>query len=120
MVRNISGVIVENTFTCTTDVLPFHMPFIRPLIPFIRWVNRNNWSSINRISSIKSPILFIKCCLDEVVPTEMTDKLREECNKYGIKNYVLEFENGKHNEVHVFDPPRYFTQLNEFFGQCQR
>lgn len=77
VVRNISGVIVENTFTCTTDVLPFHMPFIRPLIPFIRWVNRNNWSSINRISSIKSPILFIKCCLDEVVPTEMTDKLRE-------------------------------------------
>lgn len=76
IVRNISGVIVENTFTSTTDVLPYHLPLVRPLIPFIRWINRNNWPSIHRISLIKSPILFIKCGQDEVVPSYMTDRLR--------------------------------------------
>lgn len=74
--RNISGVIVENTFTSTTDVLPYHLPLIRPLMPVVRWINRNSWPSISRISSIKSPILFIKCGQDEVVPSYMTDRLR--------------------------------------------
>lgn len=67
---------MENTFTSTTDVLPYHLPLIRPIIPFIRLVNRNSWPSINRIGLIKSPILFIKCGQDEVVPSYMTDKLR--------------------------------------------
>lgn len=53
--------------------------------------------------------------MDEIVPPYMSDKLRDECNKHHIANYLYELFDGRHNEVHIADPVRYFSQLNEFF-----
>lgn len=41
--------------------------------------------------------MFIKCGKDEIVPSYMTDKLREECNKHHITNYIFELPDGQHN-----------------------
>jgi hypothetical protein len=60
----ISGLIAENTFTSTTDVLPYHMPLLKIIVPFLRLVNRNSWNSLSRINQIKCPIFFIKCGKD--------------------------------------------------------
>jgi len=72
----ISGLIVENTFTSTTEVIPYHVPFMKVLVPMIGLVNRNSWDSLKRIGKVKRPIFFIKCGKDEIVPSTMTDRLR--------------------------------------------
>lgn len=91
-------------------------PVLKVFVPFLRLMNRNSWNSLSRINQLRSPILFIKCGMDEVVPPSMTDKLREECNRHHIHNYLYDLPNGRHNEVHIADPVNYFNQLNEFFG----
>ncbi len=60
-------------------------------------MNRNSWNSLSRINKIRRPIIFIKCGKDEIVPSYMTDKLREECNKHHIANYIFELPDGQHN-----------------------
>lgn len=43
-----------------------------------------------RIKKVRRPILFIKSGKDEIIPSVMTDLLREECNKNHIHNYIYE------------------------------
>ena len=97
-------------------MIPSLSPVLRIFVPVLRLFNRNSWDSLSRINQLRRPIMFIKCGMDEIIPSYMTDKLREECNKYHIHNYLYELPNGRHNEVHIADPITYFNQLNEFFS----
>lgn len=53
---SIRGVVVENTFTSIDDMIDSVMPFLKFAKPF----NRNKWGSINDITKVKVPILFLR------------------------------------------------------------
>ena len=74
--KHIKGLIVENTFTSTTDALKYIIPASSYLSPIIKIINQNPWKSIDRIASVKCPILFIKSLNDQIVAPIMTDQLR--------------------------------------------
>ena len=60
----IKGLIVENTFTCISDMIDV----VLPVLKYFKFLQRNHWRSIDLISSIKAPILFIKSMQDELIP----------------------------------------------------
>jgi fermentation-respiration switch protein FrsA (DUF1100 family) len=68
------GVIIENTFTSMSDMVDHLLSYLR----FIRgFILRNKWSSIDLVSQIKTPMLYITGDRDELVPFEMTNKLHD-------------------------------------------
>lgn len=52
----IRGVIVENTFTSTNDMIDTVLPALRFAKPF----NRNNWNSLDAIKNVHVPIMIIR------------------------------------------------------------
>lgn len=52
----IRGVIVENTFTSTNDMIDTVLPILRFAKPF----NRNKWNSLDAIKNVHAPIMIIR------------------------------------------------------------
>jgi fermentation-respiration switch protein FrsA (DUF1100 family) len=63
--REISGLILENTFTNIKDMISALMPFLT----YVSFLQKNYWPSLTRIVLVKQPILFIRSLQDEIVPT---------------------------------------------------
>ena len=61
----LSGIILENTFTCIGDM-------VHAIMPKIAWLKflvlRIDWPSEKRIASVKCPIMMISGGADELVP----------------------------------------------------
>jgi fermentation-respiration switch protein FrsA (DUF1100 family) len=64
--------IVENTFTSISDTIDHIMPY---LSYFKKLILRISWNSVDRISNIRVPILFIVGVNDKVVPTSHASRL---------------------------------------------
>lgn len=63
--------------------------YILPVFKFLKFLQRNYWPSIDRISSIICPILFIKSLKDEIVPTEQMNELMKAA-KAPKMEYIIE------------------------------
>jgi pimeloyl-ACP methyl ester carboxylesterase len=73
---NISGVIIENTFTSISAMVDK----IFPGVAFLKsMVLRNFWPSDQRVAKMEFPVLFIKAENDEIVPPEHMDILYDLC-----------------------------------------
>ncbi|KAI0559597.1 alpha/beta hydrolase fold [Gracilaria domingensis] len=89
---SIRGLIVENTFTSTNDLVDSVLPMLKPFKAF----NRNKWDSLSVIKEIKVPILFLSGMQDGLVPPAQMQKLREAALKapFSVMHTV---EDGDHN-----------------------
>lgn len=52
-------------------MIDFHLPYLNAL----KFLQRNFWPSIDRISLVKAPLLFVKCLKDDIVPYQQMDQL---------------------------------------------
>ncbi len=48
---------------------------IFPALKYVKFLQTNYWPSLERITSIKAPIFFIKSVRDEIVPHEQMNRL---------------------------------------------
>lgn len=70
--HEIAGAILENTFTS----IPQMVDNLFPMVAFLKMiVLRNFWPTIDRIGSLKMPLLFVKAINDELVPSTMMNQL---------------------------------------------
>lgn len=46
-----------------------------PPLAHLKFLHRNFWPSKERIGEIETPILFVRCMKDEIVPTEQMEEL---------------------------------------------
>jgi fermentation-respiration switch protein FrsA (DUF1100 family) len=65
----------------------------------------NRWQSDKLISSIQSPVFFIKAEKDELIPKEQMDRLQKLCL---AQNYQYVVKNGTHNETWNLGITEYF------------
>jgi len=115
--KQIRGVILENTFTCMSDMVDAvlgRLSFLKHLIL------RNHWSSIELIHKIQVPVMFIKAKQDELVPFAHMNRLSDQIKKDGHGNFTeYIIENGTHNNTWELNREEYFGEIAKFFQQCE-
>jgi len=108
------GLIIENTFTCIEDLANKIFPIFKP---FIKYLLKNFWPSLERMPKITQPILIFSAEKDQIVPPEHSELLKNAaknssyCTLYCIKNAT-------HNDAWNADTKQYFSQFQSFLSYC--
>jgi len=100
-----AGLIVEGAFTSATD----RGQELYPYIP-VRWIAKSRFSSIDRISRITVPKLFLHATRDEVIPLAHGRRLYQAAPP--PKTFV-ELQGG-HGDAFDVDSARYFGSIANF------
>ncbi|CAN8072674.1 unnamed protein product [Agarophyton chilense] len=112
--NTIRGVIVENTFTSTNELVDILLPPLRPFKAF----NRNRWDSLSIINEIQVPILFLSGMQDALVPPEHMKKLRAAARKAPFSTMHI-VENGGHNDTWWQGGGQYRREIREFLRRIE-
>ena len=91
--HNLRGVIIENTFTSISDMVDKLMPMVAMFKTFIQKIF---YPTIDRVSGISAPILFVRGMKDEIVPSDHTKRLYDASTKAKFKQ-LYECPEGNHN-----------------------
>lgn len=111
-IDRITGLILQNTFTCISDMIDA----VLPLLSRVKFLQTNHWRSIDLIGFVKAPILFIKSAHDELVPPAHMHTLMNNANSSKlIDEYVI--ETGTHNSHWDQEREKYFSRLMDFFDK---
>ncbi|KAJ3440595.1 protein abhd13 [Anaeramoeba flamelloides] len=92
--ERIKAVVLENTFTDITNMAIKLIKFIK----YFHYLIHLKFDSINYISKIKTPILFISGQNDRLVPPEMMTQLYKKANDHKHTK-IIRFKNGGHNDT---------------------
>ena len=85
-------------------------------MPFIpRFLIRTKMNSIDKISRVNAPKLFIHSPADEVVPYKLGRRLFEAATE---PKEFYEVPNARHNETYAVGGAGYILKLKEFLGVC--
>jgi alpha-beta hydrolase superfamily lysophospholipase len=109
----ISGLIVESTFTSIQDVAEIN-PFYR-LFPLDLIVSEK-FESIKKINRLKTPILIIHGTEDELIPFSMSRMLY---NSVQTPKNLLIVEGANHNNVRTTNEQQYSQAINKFVNYVQ-
>jgi fermentation-respiration switch protein FrsA (DUF1100 family) len=101
-----AGVVLETAFTNMADMARFHYPIIPGLGNF-----KDKFNSIERIGSIKSPILFIHGDADELVPYELGRQLFEATTS---EKEFYTIPGAHHNDTYHVGRREYFDVFERF------
>ena len=93
--EKVKGLILENTFTSIADMVDVVLPLVAPLKHLVL---RIGWKSLDRISTITTPILFVSGRRDEIVPARHMDALMHAATS-SIYCTMHKVENGQHNDT---------------------
>ncbi|KAF2281016.1 BEM46 family protein-like protein [Westerdykella ornata] len=107
---DISGIILENTFTSMRKLIPSALPPARFLAPLCHEI----WPSeeiLPRITGI--PMLFLSGLQDEIVPASHMAQLFKLCRSQ--PKILREFPNGTHNDTVA--EPGYFVYIDSFIAE---
>jgi uncharacterized protein len=84
------ALVLRSPFTSLTDVGRHHYPYLP-----VRWLLRDKYPSLDRISRIASPVLVITAAHDSIVPTEQSRRLFEAARE---PKRLLVLEGVDHND----------------------
>lgn len=114
--EHIAGVIVENTFTCISDM-------VGKVFPWLNWepmktiMLKMRWNSVEEVKSIESPMMLIGGKLDEVVPHEQHGRLVDAATKARFREVVI-VEDGTHNDTWMKGGDEYWEAWNNFIKRA--
>ncbi|KAF2200125.1 alpha/beta-hydrolase [Delitschia confertaspora ATCC 74209] len=107
---DISGIILENTFTSIRKLIPSAFPPARYLAPLCHQI----WPSEEMLPKVTGiPILFLSGLRDEIVPPSHMAQLYKVCHAK-VKVW-RELPNGSHNDTVA--EPGYFGYISDFITQ---
>ncbi|KAG5492822.1 hypothetical protein JKF63_01402 [Porcisia hertigi] len=139
--RRISAVIVENSFSSIGDMASaLSRPVLTKLVkrcpglavgifeyyvkPLALWLD---WNSLEKVSQVVVPMLFLSGLRDEIVPPEQMRRLYKaatKCLRDGNGSDLtvplrrfLEFEDGEHNNLPLM--PGYMSALQDFLSDVR-
>jgi len=100
----VRGMVLERTFAQLVDTAAYHFPWLP-----VRWMMKNRFPSIERITTYRGPLFQSHGTADEVVPFDMGKKLFDAATTANKKFFVV--EGGDHNGP---QPDDYYVALGEF------
>ena len=100
--------ILESTFSSVIDMGKHYYPYLP-----VRLLTRIKYPSLERISSVKCPVLFIHSPDDDIVPYKLGRKLFEAANS---PKEFIDIQ-GNHNEGFLQSSRTYIEALDEFISK---
>jgi uncharacterized protein len=104
-----TALIIESSFTSIADVGKHYYPYLPTSL-----LTRIKYPSIDRITNIKSPTLFIHSKDDEIIPYKYGKRLFTEALKETTTTKLFLDINGGHNEGFLLSGKEYFDGINHF------
>jgi fermentation-respiration switch protein FrsA (DUF1100 family) len=101
----VQAVVLENTYTCISDMVDKLMPFLNTLKGHLLTIK---WDSDVKIQLLEQPILFISGDSDELVPTSHMVKLHELAKKSRLVDF-FSVRGGTHNDTWERAGSSYYT-----------
>lgn len=106
---SIRGVIIENTFTSILDMVDVVFPILKPFKPLCK----DTWLSLEKIRRLRTSLLVLSACHDELVPPRHCETLFEEANDTCFRR-IIKFEEGGH--MTLWASASYYMHLREFLS----
>ncbi|KAK4396874.1 Alpha/beta hydrolase domain-containing protein WAV2 [Sesamum angolense] len=118
----VSALILENTFTSILDMAGVLLPFLKWFIGksnakgprVLNFLVRSPWSTIDIISEIKQPILFLSGLQDEMVPPAHMEMLYAKAATHNRQCLFVDFPTGMHMDTWLAGGDRYWRTIKEF------
>ena len=104
-----AGLIIQSSFTSVADMAKETMPFIPSFLI------RTKMNSIEKISQILCPKLFIHSPADEVVPFKLGQQLFAAASE---PKQFYEVPKAGHNDAYIVDGTTYFNTFKTFILSC--
>lgn len=101
-----AGIIAESTFTSMIEMAKHKYPYM-PVEPLLN----QRFDSINKLSSLKIPLLLIHGTWDRLVPYQMSQRLYENAPQ---PKFLRLIEGGEHNNDAIIAPMEYRAAVSEF------
>jgi pimeloyl-ACP methyl ester carboxylesterase len=114
----ITGLILENTFTCISDMVGKVFPWLDFAI-VKAYMLKLKWGSKELIGNLECPILFLAGDQDEIVPHEQMVQLREGAKRAKFTE-LLVVEGGTHNDVWQKGGERYWAAWRGFVERANK
>jgi fermentation-respiration switch protein FrsA (DUF1100 family) len=107
-----AALVLRSPFTSLTDVGRTHYPFLP-----VRWLLQDRFPSIDRIGSLRVPILVIAGDRDGIVPFEQSRRIYEAAT--GTKKLVV-ITGADHNDDDLFAGHTMLEAIVQFVGAIER
>lgn len=108
-----AGLIAESSFTCIKDMAKYRYKYKIRIFP-LKLLVTQKFDFINKVKSIKVPVLFIHGMKDKVVPVTMSQRLFAAAPE---PKKLLLMPNAGHNNLAQVDSARYMAALQEFLSE---
>lgn len=110
--RKCAGLILESTFTSAKDMAKSAFGFIP-----IHLIIKTKFNSVDKISQIQVPILFLHGTSDRTVPPELGRRLFEAANN---PKEFYQIHGADHNDTYIVGGKSYFDKLLQFTQQTMQ
>lgn len=102
----VAGVILESTFTSAKDVAHILYPFLP-----VRYFLRTKLNSIEKIKSVRVPILIVHGSHDTIIPVGFARRLFQAANE---PKELYEIPGADHNDTFFVGGEEYFNRIDQF------
>lgn len=110
--EELCGIIIENTFTCISDMVDTIFPWLA--YPWVKQkMLRMNWDSLSVVKTLTLPICMLMGVRDEIVPHSHMLKLFESATASRYKTHY-KIESGSHNDTWMQGGPTYLEKIRQF------
>ncbi|KAK6139633.1 hypothetical protein DH2020_026617 [Rehmannia glutinosa] len=118
----VAALMLENTFTSILDMAGVLLPFLKWFIGkssskgprILNFLVRSPWNTIDIISEIKQPIIFLSGLQDEMVPPSHMEMLYAKAAAHNRQCLFVEFPTGMHMDTWLAGGDYYWRTIKEF------
>ncbi|CAM6024488.1 unnamed protein product [Sphagnum balticum] len=122
----VSGLILENTFTSVLDMAGVMLPPLRFFVggpgsgkgpKLLNWLVKSPWRTIDLVTDISEPVLFLSGLKDEMVPPSHMRRLYIAARKNSGYRSFVEFPHGMHMDTWMRGGEHYWKSIESFMKQ---
>ncbi|XP_024979661.1 protein bem46-like [Cynara cardunculus var. scolymus] len=124
----VAALVLENTFTSILDMAGVLLPFLKWFIggsiskgpKILNFVVRSPWNTIDVISQVEQPILFLSGQRDEMVPPFHMQMLYAKAAAHNKRCIFVDFPTGMHMDTWLAGGDHYWKTVQTFIQQNVR
>jgi pimeloyl-ACP methyl ester carboxylesterase len=122
----VSGLILENTFTSVLDMAGVMLPPLRFFVggpgngkgpKLLNWLVKSPWRTIDLVTDISEPVLFLSGLKDEMVPPSHMRRLYIAAQRNSGYRSFVEFPHGMHMDTWMRGGEHYWKSIESFMKQ---